>query len=156
MHWYTLRPNQYKFPLINLVPDEFKEGYPIAHHICNKKYELVLIAFFQTIMNSCSNPSLETNAVMTDNDNSRRNAFSRVFQDCSQLLCKWHVKRSWGNKISLCETQKLHEELYWKVEVKLVENQKKDMYNGGFLLQFSVHSKKQVIYHHLSSYAVYS
>ena len=45
-----LKTNQYKFPLINLVvPDEFNKGYTVAHLICNREDELVLIPFIQVI-----------------------------------------------------------------------------------------------------------
>ena len=117
----THETNQYKFPLINLVvPDEFNKGYPVAHLICNREDELVLIPFFQVIQERYSNPNLEINAVMTD-DNSGWNAFSRVFGDCTQLLCKWHVKRAWGNKIPLCGSKQLQEEVYRTLEVILEE-----------------------------------
>ena len=58
---------------------------------------------------------------MTDDDNSGWNAFSRVFGDCTQLLCKWHVKRAWGNKIPLCGSKQLQEEVYRTLEVILEE-----------------------------------
>ena len=58
---------------------------------------------------------------MTENDNSGWNAFSRVFGDCTQLLCKWHVNRAWGNKIALCGSKQLQEEVYRTLEVKLEE-----------------------------------
>ena len=38
---------------------------------------------------------------MTDDDNSGWNTFSRVFGYSTQILRKWHIKRAWGNKISL-------------------------------------------------------
>ena len=85
----TYKTNQYKFPLINLVvPDEFNEGYAVAHLICNREDELVLIPFFQAIKERCFKPNFEINALMTDDDNSGWNAFSRVFGDCTQLLNK--------------------------------------------------------------------
>ena len=58
---------------------------------------------------------------MTDDDNSGWNAFSRVFGDCTQLLYKWHVKRAWGNKITLFESKQLQEEVYRALEVILEE-----------------------------------
>ena len=61
------------------------------------------------------------NAVMTDDDNSGWNAFSRVFGDCTQPLCKWHVERAWGNKIPLCGSKQLQEEVYRALEVILEE-----------------------------------
>ena len=107
--------------MINLVvPDEFSKGYPVAHLIRNIEDELVLIPFFQAINERCSNRNIEINAFMTD-DNSGWNAFSRVFGDCTQLLCKWHVKRAWGNKIPLCGSKQLQEEVYQTLEVILEE-----------------------------------
>ena len=54
----THKTNHYKFPLINLVvPDEFNKAYPVAHLICNREDELVLIPFFQAIKERCSNPT---------------------------------------------------------------------------------------------------
>ena len=58
---------------------------------------------------------------MTDDDNSGWNAFSRVFGDCTQSLCKWHVERAWGNKIPLCGSKQLQEEVYRALEVILEE-----------------------------------
>ena len=81
----------------------------------------MLIPFFQAIKERCFNPNLEINAVMTGNDNSGWNAFSRVFGDCTKLLCKWHVKRTWGNKIPLCGSKQLQEEVYQPLEVILEE-----------------------------------
>ena len=118
----THKTNQYKFPLINLVvPDEFNKGYPVAHLICNREDELVLVPSFQAIKKRCFNPNLEVNAVMTDDDNSGRNAFSRGFGDFTQFLCKWHVKRAWRNKIPLCGSQQLQEEVYRALEMILEE-----------------------------------
>ena len=116
------KANQYKFPLINLVvPDEFNKVYLVAHLICNREDELVLIPFFQAIKERCSNPNIEINAVMTDDDNSGWNACSRVFGDSIQLLCKWHVKRAWGNKILLCGSKQLQQEVYQLLEFILEE-----------------------------------
>lgn len=55
----THKTNQCKFLLINLVfPDEFNKGYPVAHLICNRQDELVLIPFFQAIIKErSSNPN---------------------------------------------------------------------------------------------------
>ena len=122
----THKTNQYKFQLINLVvPDEFNKGYAAAHLICNREDELVRIPFFQAIKERCSNPIIAINAVMTDDDNSGWNAFLRVFGDCTQLLCKWHVKRAWGNKIPLCGSKQLQEEVYRTLEVILEETLEK-------------------------------
>ena len=108
--------------MINLVvPDQFNKGYVLAYLTCNGEDELVLIPFFQAIKERCFNPNLEINAVMTGNDNSGWNAFSRVFGDCTKLLCKWHVKRTWGNKIPLCGSKQLQEEVYQPLEVILEE-----------------------------------
>ena len=111
MHWCNAQNK--------VVPDKFNKGYPIVHLISNRGDELVLIPFFQAIKERCSNPNLEINVVMTDVDNFGWNAFSRVFGDCTQLLCKQHVKRAWINKIPLCWSQQLQEELYQTSEVIL-------------------------------------
>ena len=41
--------------------------------------------------------------------------------DCTQLLCKWHVKRDWRNKIPLCGSKQLQEEVDWALKVILEE-----------------------------------
>ena len=47
--------------------------------------------------------------------------FFESFGDCTKLLCKWHVKRTWGNKIPLCGSKQLQEEVYQPLEVILEE-----------------------------------
>ena len=117
----TNKTSQYKFPLINLViPDEFNKGYTTAHIICNGEGELV-IPFFLARKERCSNPNLEINAVMNDDDNSGWNAFLRVFGDCTQLLCKLYAKRAWGNKIPLCWSKQLQEEVDQALKVIFIK-----------------------------------
>ena len=103
----TYKTNQCKFLLINLViPDEFNKGYPVAHLICNRKDKLLLIPFFQAIIKDrSSNPNLEINAVMTEDDSSRWNTFS--LEIAPSYCANWHVKRAWGNKKTLCGSQQL-------------------------------------------------
>ena len=49
---------------------------------------LVLIPFLQAIKQRSSNPNLQINPIMTDDGNSGWNAFSRIFEDCTQPLRK--------------------------------------------------------------------
>ena len=123
----TPKTNQYKFLLINtVVPDKFNKGYPVVHLISNREDELVLIPFFQAIKERCSNPNLEINVVMTDVDNFGWNAFSRVFGDCNQLLCKQHVKRAWIKKYHFVEASncKKNYTRHWKLSYKRKHRQK--------------------------------
>ena len=99
------KTNQYNFPSTNLiVSDEFTKWCDIAYRICYREDELVLIPFLQAIKEKCWNHNLEIYPVMAGNDNSRWNAFLRVTGDCTQHLCKWHVKKVWGTKYYFVKT----------------------------------------------------
>ena len=117
----THRTNQYHFPLVNLVvPDEFNKGYPVGHLISNHADELVLTPFFEEIKARCKD-GFKINAVMTDDDNSGWNAFTNVFGESRHLLCKWHIKRAWRNKIPLVGNTDLQEEVYQTLELLIDE-----------------------------------
>ena len=117
MSWRNAPKSQHKFSLKNLVvPDEFNKRYPVAYFIYNREDELVLTPLFLVIKERCSDPSIEINFAMTDDNNSGWNAFSRAFRDC-QILCKWHVKRACGNKVPLCRNHQLLEDLHLTLQV---------------------------------------
>ena len=87
----TYNTTQYGFYLTNLlVPDENYKGYPVGHIISNKLTTKFVDIFFQAIRDRC--PSLEVNALMTDDDNCFWNGFQSVFGTSTiHLLCHWHV-----------------------------------------------------------------
>ncbi|XP_065642691.1 uncharacterized protein LOC136074313 [Hydra vulgaris] len=103
--------NQYAFPLVTLlVRDDFKRGYPVAFLISNHADEQIITPFLEEIKRRC-NHSVKVNAVMTDDDFSGWNSFNNVFGDVRHLLCKWHVKRAWRNKLPLVGPSNLQEEV---------------------------------------------
>ena len=82
--------NQYGFPLISLVvPHDFGKGYPVGHLISNQTSEEVLALFLEAIKEKCTE-NLDINALMMDDDNSRWNAFKKVFPSVNSKhsLCK--------------------------------------------------------------------
>ncbi|XP_047129782.1 uncharacterized protein LOC124809824 [Hydra vulgaris] len=112
--------NQYAFPLVTLlVRDEFKRGYPVAFLISNHADEQTITPFLEEIKRRCNN-SVKVNAVMTD-DLSGWNAFTNVFGDVRHLLCKWHKKRAWCNKLPLVGPTNLQEEVYRILETIIDE-----------------------------------
>nr|XP_047136129.1 uncharacterized protein LOC124813297 [Hydra vulgaris] len=113
--------NQYAFPLVTLLfRDEFKRGYPVAFLISNHADEQTITPFLKEIKRRCNN-SVKVNAVMTDDDLSGWNAFTNVFGDVRHLLCKWHKKREWRNKLPLVGPTNLQEEFYRILETIIDE-----------------------------------
>ncbi|XP_065647824.1 uncharacterized protein LOC136077117 [Hydra vulgaris] len=111
---------QYAFPLVTLlVRDDFKRGYPVAFLISNKSDEQIITPFLEEIKRRC-NHSVKVNAVMTD-DLSGWNSFNNVFGDVRHLLCKWHVKRAWRNKLPLVGPSNLQEEVFRILETIIDE-----------------------------------
>ncbi|XP_065642349.1 uncharacterized protein LOC136073980 [Hydra vulgaris] len=113
--------NQYAFPLVTLlVRDDFKRGYPVAFLISNHADEQIITPFLEEIKRRC-NHSVKVNAVMTDDDFSGWNSFNNVFGDVHHLLCKWHVKRAWRNKLPLVGPSNLQEEVFRILETIIDE-----------------------------------
>ncbi|XP_065677453.1 uncharacterized protein LOC136092817 [Hydra vulgaris] len=119
--------NQYAFPFVTLlVRDEFKRGYSVAFLIFNHADEQTITPFLEEIKKRCNN-SVKVNAVMTDDDLSGWNAFTNVFGDVRHLLCKWHVKRAWRNKLPLVGPTNLQEEVYRILET-IIDEKKPDVF----------------------------
>ncbi|XP_065642869.1 uncharacterized protein LOC136074474 [Hydra vulgaris] len=95
-----------------------KDLFVIA--IQTKQHCYTNIALIKEIKKRCTNP-VKVNAVMTDDDCSSWNAFSKVFGDKHHLLCKWHVKRAWCSKLHLVGTAHLQEEIYQILETMIDE-----------------------------------
>ncbi|XP_065662089.1 uncharacterized protein LOC136084856 [Hydra vulgaris] len=119
--------NQYAFPLVNLlVRDDFKRGYPVAFLISNHADEQTITPFLEEIKRRC-NHSVKVNAVMTDDDLSGWNSFNNVFGDVRHLLCKWHVKRAWHNKLPLVGPSNLQEEVFRILET-IIDKKNPDVF----------------------------
>ncbi|XP_061184345.1 uncharacterized protein LOC133192343 [Saccostrea echinata] len=110
----THKTNIYSFKLITLlVPDEFRNGYPVAFCISNKEDEKAISIFLQSVKNR--SPQTKVKIIMTDDDNSGWNAAQKVYgPDLKQFLCIWHVHRNWRRRIQqhIKESQ-LQTEIYY-------------------------------------------
>lgn len=82
-----------------MVPDEFRNGYPVAFCISNKEDENAIITVFLNAVKKRS-PKTNVKIIMTDDDNSGWNAAQNVYgTDLKQYLCIWHVHRNWRRRI---------------------------------------------------------
>ena len=104
-----------------VVADKFNESYPVRFFISNHADKLSLRPFLE-IKKRCPQ-HLKMNAVTTDDDNSRWNAFTSVFGSMEHhLLCKWHITRMWRRKLSkLARKMEVKNELYLALSVLLEE-----------------------------------
>ena len=95
----THKTNIYSFKLITLlVPDEFRNGYPVAFCISNEEDENAITVFLNAVKKR--SPKTNVKIIMTDDDNSGWNAAQNVYgTDLKQYLCIWHVHRNWRRRI---------------------------------------------------------
>ncbi|GIY32513.1 c2H2-type domain-containing protein [Caerostris darwini] len=92
--------NRYGFYLLSIhIQDEYGQGYPVAHFICNYLDYDTLVTLFNSL--KCRISNLEVHNVMTDDDNVCYTAFNSVFgPNLNHLLCKWHVFRAWNRQLA--------------------------------------------------------
>ncbi|GIX66720.1 ULP_PROTEASE domain-containing protein [Caerostris extrusa] len=92
--------NRYGFYLLSIhIQDEYGQGYPVAHFICNYLDYDTLITLFNSL--KCRISNLRVYNVMTDDDNVCYTAFNSVFgPNLNHLLCKWHVFRAWNRQLA--------------------------------------------------------
>ncbi|GIY73574.1 ULP_PROTEASE domain-containing protein [Caerostris extrusa] len=92
--------NRYGFYLLSIhIQDEYGQGYPVAHFICNYLDYDTLVTLFNSL--KCRISNLRVYNVMTDDDNVCYTAFNSVFgPNLNHLLCKWHVFCAWNRQLA--------------------------------------------------------
>ncbi|GFX22049.1 uncharacterized protein TNCV_4857171 [Trichonephila clavipes] len=82
-----------------MVCDDNHEGLPVAICYSNRVCSFILEPFFEELRNRLTH--LQPKVFMSDAAAAFWNAWQRVFRDVKyNLLCSWHVSRSWNRNLS--------------------------------------------------------
>lgn len=103
--------NSYRYQLFTImIVDEYGNGIPVSYCFSNRCDTYMMEIFLKAVKERLTY-SIETEILMTDNDNIFINAWSEVMgPPQKQLLCSWHVNRNWLqhlNSIKNAEKRKL-------------------------------------------------
>ncbi|XP_064462459.1 uncharacterized protein LOC135373125 [Ornithodoros turicata] len=112
--------NGYKFYLITLlVLDAAGEGVPVAWCLSSTENKTALYHFLKAVKESVG--EVTPNFFMTDDAKQYYHAWCEAFQSRPRkLLCKWHVRRAWSNKLnSTVKDERKRKEIESTIDVLL-------------------------------------
>lgn len=100
------------FQLTTIVTvDEYGAGCPVAMCLSNRIDVVAMTVFFQSVKKRVG--KLPSTVFMSDDAPSYFNAWCSVMgEPTHQLLCSWHVDRSWKGKLQLIKNKQKRAEVY--------------------------------------------
>ncbi|XP_049806681.1 uncharacterized protein LOC126249072 [Schistocerca nitens] len=121
--------NVYKLLVTTLlVVDDFGSGMPVAFCVSNRETTSIMTHFFSAVKERAG--IIKTSVFMSDDTNTFRSAWSRVMGPAeNNLLCAWHIDRSWRNNLKKVHGNEEKKALVYKALRTLLEEVDIDNFN---------------------------
>lgn len=110
-----------------LVVDNYGNGFPVAFCFTNKSDTSTYKLFFEYIQRAVG--LIKANVFMSDDEPGFYNAWESIMGPVSkQLLCTWHVLRSWGKNLSKIHSKEKKSMVYKTLKSLIHETDKNKFY----------------------------